>query len=223
LGIKRSFLSFVAAQARSPAVKIWQALGKDCLAAPAGLGHVQGMELFLKKELSAQSIEEAFAGMPVFANLSPELLRILSKAAMRTRFSAGQKIFQQGEPANRFYIIEQGKVSLIDEADGEPCRFGIVEAHEILGWSWLFPPHTWRFTARAVTAVQAIFFYATPLREACEADHDFGYELMKRFSAVMVQRLQSSREELIEARRRIYHLSTAATPVEQPPFSRTFL
>jgi CRP-like cAMP-binding protein len=166
------------------------------------------MELFLKKEFSSRSIEEAFAGMPVFAGLSADRLRILSQAAMRTRFPAGQKIFQQGEPANRFYIIEEGKVSLIDEADGEPCRFGIVEAHELLGWSWLFPPHTWRFTARAVTATQAIFFYATPLREACEADHDLGYELMKRFSAVMVQRLQSSREELIEARRRIYRLST---------------
>jgi hypothetical protein len=36
------------------------------------------------------------------------------------------------------------------------------------------------------------------LRKKCEEDHDLGYELMKRFSAVMIQRLQATRLQLLD-------------------------
>jgi CRP/FNR family cyclic AMP-dependent transcriptional regulator len=173
------------------------------------------MELTLRRKTSpAEHIVQALTRMPIFAGLSAERLRILSDAAMRTHFRAGQMIFRQGEPANRFFLIESGKVSLIDEQNSEPCRFGVLGSEEVLGWSWLFPPHFWNFTARAIVPTDAVLFYGTQLREACEADHDLGYELMKRFSAVMVQRLQSSRVELIQARRELYRFS-AADPVPQ--------
>ena len=156
------------------------------------------------------TIAHALAEMPLLDGLSEEILHVLSSAAMRTHFRAGQLIFRQGEEANRFFLVEKGKVSLVDEENGEPCRFGVLGPKEVLGWSWLFPPHHWRFTARAITEVNAIFFYATPLREACEKNHDLGYELMKRFSSIMVQRLQKSRAELISARREVYRLHEAS-------------
>jgi CRP/FNR family transcriptional regulator, cyclic AMP receptor protein len=172
------------------------------------------MQLTLNdKDSSGVKIAESLAAMPLFESLSTAALETLANSAMRTHFRAGQLIFRQGEPANRFFLIEKGRVSLIDEQNGEPCRFGVLGPQEVVGWSWLFPPHSWRFTARAVTAVDAIFFYATPLREACESNHDFGYELMKRFSSVMVQRLQSSRAELIRVRRDVYRLTEAAEAI----------
>ena len=51
---------------------------------------------------------------------------------------------------------------------------------DLLGWSWMFPPYVWRFTARAVEPTDAIFFYGTILRQYCEKDHSLGYELFKR-------------------------------------------
>ena len=61
----------------------------------------------------------------------------------------------------------------------------------------MFPPYTWQFTARAVEATTAIFFYGTILREYCEKDHSLGYELLKRMSAVMVKRLQAARKNML--------------------------
>ena len=156
------------------------------------------------------SIEKALERMPIFKGLTEGHLGVLSSAAMRTNFRAGQLIFRQGEQANRFYLIESGKVGLISEAERETSRFAVLGANEVLGWSWLFPPHAWKVTARAIVPTGAIFFHGTEVREACEADHDLGYELMKRFSAVMVRRLQASRAELIQARREVYRLSAAA-------------
>jgi CRP/FNR family transcriptional regulator, cyclic AMP receptor protein len=167
------------------------------------------MELTKSRNASHQlSIEQALARMPIFSGMDASHLRILSAAAIRIEFRAGQMIFRQGEPANRFFVIENGKVGLISEAQGETSRFAILGSDEVLGWSWLFPPHAWNFTARAIVPTGAIFFHGTQIREACDADHDLGYDLMKRFSAVMVQRLQSSRAELIQARRDICRLSS---------------
>ena len=59
-------------------------------------------------------------------------------------------------------------------------------------------PHYWNFNARAVEPTRAIFFYGTRLRGQCEEDADLGYELMKRFTQVMIERLQFMRSRLFE-------------------------
>ena len=58
---------------------------------------------------------------------------------------------------------------------------------DILGWSWLYPPYRWQFSARALEPTKAIAFDAARLRGRCEADHELGYQLMKRFAYVMTQ------------------------------------
>ncbi|MGV3772657.1 MAG: cyclic nucleotide-binding domain-containing protein [Verrucomicrobiales bacterium] len=155
---------------------------------------------------AAETIEHALSQIPIFADLDECFLRLLAKAALRTQFGGGQLIFRQGEAANRFYIITQGKVGLIGEEGGEPYRFAAIGKNEVVGWSWLFPPHTWQFSARAIVPTDAIFFCGAQLREACESNKEFGYELMKRFSSVLMSRLQSSRNELIHSRREVARL-----------------
>ncbi|MGO9975442.1 MAG: hypothetical protein ACLP01_22110 [Solirubrobacteraceae bacterium] len=36
------------------------------------------------------------------------------------------------------------------------------------------------------------------LRDHCEDDHEFGYQLMRRFASVVQQRLQRTRMELLD-------------------------
>ena len=78
-----------------------------------------------------------------------------------------------------------------------------IGRNDVLGWSWLFPPYYWHFDARATAATKVIFFYGTWLRENCERDHDFGYEMMKRMSAIIIERLQATRRKLVEAEARL--------------------
>jgi CRP-like cAMP-binding protein len=73
---------------------------------------------------------------------------------------------------------------------------------DVLGWSWLFPPYYWNFDARALEPTTAIFFYGTRLRDECEQDKALGYELMKRMTAVAIQRLQATRRQLLALRRK---------------------
>lgn len=133
------------------------------------------------------------------AGMKPEHLKKLVASAMFKEFEPDNIVFREGDPANRFYLICEGKVALESKGDGESAPLvQLVGEDEVLGWSWLFPPHYWHFTARAAEPTKAIFFYGTRLREHCEEDPTLGYELMKRMAAVVIKRLQIARVQLIQ-------------------------
>ena len=147
-----------------------------------------------------KELEAAVATHPFLLGINKHHVRLLADCAIRTHFEAGQSIFREGETANRFYLIEQGEVVL--EAGGAGDREIIIETignGDLLGWSWLFPPYVWHFSARATKPTTAIFFYGTVLREYCEKDHSLGFELFKRMSEVMTRRLQGARARLLAA------------------------
>jgi CRP/FNR family cyclic AMP-dependent transcriptional regulator len=146
-------------------------------------------------------LEAQVAAHPFFIGMNAHYIRLLSDCAMATRFEKNQVIFHAGETANRFYLIESGKVVLESAADpgSAPVIIDTIAAGDLLGWSWIFPPYIWHFTARAVESTSSIFFYGTILREYCEKDPTLGYELFKRMSEVMMRRLQRARGELLKA------------------------
>jgi CRP-like cAMP-binding protein len=140
------------------------------------------------------------ASHPFLKDLDPHQRRLLADCAMEKSFEAGELIFPEGEPANRFYLIVQGKVALESYVqDRGRVEVQIIGDGDVLGWSWLFPPYYWQFDARAIEPTKAIFFYATPLREEAENDHELGYQLYKRFAEIMLRRLQATRRRLLES------------------------
>jgi CRP-like cAMP-binding protein len=135
----------------------------------------------------------------LFKGMAPHHLKLLADVAMMKEFDAGEVIFREGDPANRFYLILEGEVALeSSQEDRAPILIQTIGADDVLGWSWLFPPFYWRFDARATQPTKAIFFYGTWLRESCDRSPEFGYEMMKRMAAVMIQRLQATRRQLAE-------------------------
>ncbi len=135
---------------------------------------------------------------PFLRGLGAQHQEVLIDCAMLQEFSANENIFREGDLANRFYLIREGKVVLESkERDEEPILIQTLGDGDVLGWSWLFPPFYWHFDARAVEPTKAIFFYGTRLRERCDEDSALGYELMKRMTGVIIQRLQATRRQLI--------------------------
>ena len=134
--------------------------------------------------------------------MSSDHLRILGECAMATHFAAGQAIFQAGESANGFFLLESGKVILEERHDdGEVVVIDTVSAGEPLGWSWIFPPYLWQFDARATEPCSALCLSGIMLRQHRDDDLFFSHELFKRMSKVMVRRLQATRSRLSLARK----------------------
>jgi CRP-like cAMP-binding protein len=135
---------------------------------------------------------------PFLAGLKPTQIERLSRFAMPVQFGPERVIFKAGDPANRFYLIQRGKVVLESLGDNGPASIQTLGPGDVLGWSWLFEPYHWQFQARAIELTTAIFLYGTQLRKECEADPNFGYELMKRCTQVSITRLQAVIQQLLE-------------------------
>ena len=145
-----------------------------------------------------RELEAAVAAHPFLIGINAPHIRVVADCAMRCQFSAGEVIFRKGDTANRFYLIERGKVALESSAGGQVVRIDEISSGDLLGWSWIFPPYVWHFDARAIEPTKAIFLYGI-LRDYCEADPALGYVLFKRMSEVMMRRLQTARVKLSEA------------------------
>ncbi len=146
-----------------------------------------------------QTLEPILAKHPFFEGLEPKYLQLITGCASNVRFEAGTYIFHEGEAASHFSIIRQGKVALETFAASRgPITIETIEAGEVLGWSWLFPPYRWHFDARVVEPARAIVLDGVCLRTKGETDHDLGYELVKRVAQIMMQRLQATRLQLLD-------------------------
>jgi CRP-like cAMP-binding protein len=134
-----------------------------------------------------------------FAGLEESFVRLVVGCARNVRFEAGQYLFREGEPADQFYLLRHGRVALELSAPGRGrVTFQTLGENEILGVSWLIPPYRWTYDARAIELIRAIAIDAACLRGKCEADHDLGYEMMKRFMPVLIQRLQATRLQILD-------------------------
>jgi len=146
-----------------------------------------------------RTIETLIHDAPVFQGMSHEALALLSGCATNVRFADGEMLFREGDDAHVFYVIRHGRVALdmFVPARG-PVTIETVDPGEVIGWSWLFPPYRWHFDAKALGLVRATVFGGACLREKCEQDAAFGYDLMSRFAQVMIERLQWTRLRLLD-------------------------
>jgi CRP/FNR family transcriptional regulator, cyclic AMP receptor protein len=143
-------------------------------------------------------IEKRLAAHPFLEGMTRHHIELLALCAVPTQFDPGQTIFLEGEPASGFYLVETGNVVLEGKtSDGRQVVIDTVCAGEPLGWSWLFPPYLWHFTARATEQCSAICLSGMLLRQHRDDDLTFSHELFRRTSEVMVRRLQRARGKLI--------------------------
>ena len=146
-----------------------------------------------------ETLEPLLTAHPFFRDLAQGDTRLLTGCAKNVRFEAGQVIFREGEDADQFYLIRDGKVALevfITERGSAPIL--TLGAGDALGWSWLIPPYKWRFDARALETTLAFALDGKCLRGKCDGDPRLGYELLKRIAAVIADRLHATRLQMLD-------------------------
>jgi CRP/FNR family cyclic AMP-dependent transcriptional regulator len=151
------------------------------------------------RKTGREGLERIVQEHPFFTDLGQEHCRHVGGCARNVRFEPGEYLLHEGDAANEFYLIREGRVALDIHAPGRPeITFQTLGPGEIVGVSWLVPPYRWTYNARALERVRAISLDAACLRGKCEKDHDLGYEMMTRFVPVLVQRLQATRLQLLD-------------------------
>jgi CRP-like cAMP-binding protein len=148
---------------------------------------------------TTDSLESIIRNHPFFMGLDEEFCKLVCGCAKNVVFPAGGYLFHEGLPADEFYLLRHGRVAVQVTSPGRGAiTFQTLGEGEILGLSWLIPPYRWSYDAKALEPTRAIAMDAACLRQKCEADHDLGYELMKRIASVLIQRLQATRLQILD-------------------------
>jgi CRP/FNR family transcriptional regulator, cyclic AMP receptor protein len=146
-----------------------------------------------------QRVDELLRDAPMFHGMASDHLDLVAGCASNRIFRPGEYLLREGERADSFYVIRRGDVAVETYV---PQRGALtletLGAGDVLGWSWLFPPYRLVFDARAADTVHTVAFDGRCLRAKCEEDHDLGYDLLKRFAEVIVERLQATRMQLLD-------------------------
>lgn len=146
-----------------------------------------------------KTIEDLVAEHEIFRGIAPTEQALIAGCGRNQVFADGEMLMNEGDDANVFFAIRKGKVALsIHVSHRGEVLVETLDAGEIVGLSWLFPPYKVRFSARAIGTVHTIAFDGACLRGKCERDPAMGYELMKRFAQVMTARLQATRLRMLD-------------------------
>jgi CRP/FNR family cyclic AMP-dependent transcriptional regulator len=145
------------------------------------------------------STVDYLAAHAFFSALNEDYIKLLSEFVTERQVAKGEVLFQQGKVADKFYLVLKGQVSVqVPALVGPPLELQVLGDNQILGWSWLIPPYRWNFMARAVEDTELLEFDGHAILARCEKDPKFGYELLKRFTALMSERLNAARQKMMD-------------------------
>lgn len=149
--------------------------------------------------LMQKDMETILAEHEFLAGLDRQYIAEMAEFARLMTYHVGEYLFRRGEPAECFFLIRQGNVALeLYHPLRGPVTLGTVGVGKVVGWSWLVPPYTWLFDGRANELTRGVCVSGPRLREACEADHEFGFQMLKRFTSVLAGRIEAGRLQLLD-------------------------
>jgi CRP/FNR family transcriptional regulator, cyclic AMP receptor protein len=146
-----------------------------------------------------ETIEPLIAKHPLFNQLDSVYLKLIAGCAKNVVIKLDQYIFREGEAADFFYVIRDGRVNIESYSPKtgsvtiQSCSDG-----EVIGWSSLFAPFRWHFDARAMVQTRLVALDAKCLRTKFEKDHNLGYEMMIILTKVLADRLDATRMQLLD-------------------------
>ncbi len=143
----------------------------------------------------------------LLSGLNDEELSSIAIICSRMRLAEGDRLFLEGQAAERIYIVTDGRIALhkslgdhrtLSQRGAATIAFCCPD--EIVGWSALVEPYRYTLSATAWEQSQLLVVRASLLRRAMELNPDVGFRIMRSLSEVMARRLQQIARALTVAR-----------------------
>ena len=149
--------------------------------------------------MTRQGIRAYLADNPLLSALGEDAINFLAGHVATRRVAQGEAVFRRGEPADTFYMVRSGRISVeIPSVYGPPLQIQSLGAGELVGWSWLISPYRWDFQARAEEDAELLEFDGRIVLEHCEQEPAFGYHIYKQFAGLMSERLSEARQRMMD-------------------------
>ncbi len=144
------------------------------------------------------STQTLLARHPFTFGMGGPAIEKLASLARNVGFARNEVIFREGDDIHDFFLVVSGRVALEIVSEGVAHRVHTLSAGDELGWSAVLMGQGKYFQARALEQVGALAFDGGELLALCESEPAFGFKLMHRLLAVVAERLQATRLQLLD-------------------------
>jgi hypothetical protein len=100
--------------------------------------------------------------------------------------AAGVTLCQEGERADRLYVLDQGKVSIRSKTGR---RYDIDSPGKIVGWSFLMPPFVYTASATTVTPSKLLVIRSPDFYFLIHKEPKMGMKIVSNLAQVIASRL----------------------------------
>ena len=110
----------------------------------------------------------------------------------------GQRLFREGETAERLYCVEQGAVEMLTSIDDHiELPIAILRSKEgHFGTSSLVSPHIYSLSARSYEDSVLTVIQRSRLMEQTKRDPEMGFIIMSNLAKTFLDRLKETRQEV---------------------------
>ena len=141
----------------------------------------------------------------IFRSMNKSFVKKIMNVSMTESYEEGELLFQEGDPANQFYILLKGRIRLTLGETGQSIYI-VSHAGEAFGWSSLIDRETYTASAECMTPVKLLRFDQEKVLELFEEDPANGLVFFKRLAGILGSRLLHS-----------YKLISTALQTEESP------
>lgn len=134
----------------------------------------------------------------LFAELSDEDLQQLLPHCREEQYKQGTVMFSEGDEATKFYILQEGQVSLQYVICPQPdycqdARILLDKPGDFMGWSALVKPRRMTASGLCLTDVRVVAIEGKVLNEIMERDSHFGFVVMKELAGSINKMLKEAK------------------------------
>jgi len=148
--------------------------------------------------MNALPLQPLLERHPFSKHFRPPQIERLAALARAASFAPEQAIFRSGDECDDFYLIISGRVALELPVGKRMLRIQTLSDGDEFGFSALIMGRGMTFQARALQQVEALAFDGSRLLEACRADAELGFGLMRQLLLVVSERLDATRLQLVD-------------------------
>ena len=151
---------------------------------------LEGLLQLIEKKLAEGGREmigiDRLRKVDVLQGLTDWELKIASHFLKEENIPEGVTLFQEGQKADRLFILEQGEISL-QFPRSEP--YNLAGPGRILGWSFLIPPHRYTASAETSAASKLLVMESPDFYYLIHKEPRMGVKVMSNLAQVVASRL----------------------------------
>lgn len=130
----------------------------------------------------------------VFDGIPEKMIEEFCTHGRTISFAEGHKLFERGQAANEFMILEEGVVELCFPVQIMGATREITmeskQAGDVVAWSSLISPYRFTLSARCASKCTLLGFHRDSAQSFFEANPHVGYLFMRNLASVIGRRLQ---------------------------------